>query len=139
MDYILDRPRYTDQERALRASLVERAHSLVPLLAANSGRTETERRTPEESIDPIREAGIFRLMQPRRFGGLQTDFRAKLEVTRKLARGCGSTAWAVSLMNGSAYLAGRGRSRPRRARRRATPRSRSPARRPPPAGAGRCW
>src|ERR1700754_4889018 len=106
MDYILDRPSSTDAERALRASLVERARSLVPLLVANSQRTETERRIPEESIDAMREAGILRLMQPRRFGGLQTDFRTKLEVTRELARGCGSTAWAVSLMNGSSYLAG---------------------------------
>jgi 3-hydroxy-9,10-secoandrosta-1,3,5(10)-triene-9,17-dione monooxygenase len=106
MDYLLDRPSSTDDDRALRTSLVEQARSLVPLLAANSQRTETERRIPEESIDAMREAGIFRLMQPRRFGGLQTDFRTKLEVTRELARGCGSTAWAVSLMNGSSYLAG---------------------------------
>jgi alkylation response protein AidB-like acyl-CoA dehydrogenase len=71
MDHILDRPGSTDAERALRASLVEQARSLVPLLAANSRRTETERRIPEESIDAMRAAGIFRIMQPRRFGGLQ--------------------------------------------------------------------
>jgi 3-hydroxy-9,10-secoandrosta-1,3,5(10)-triene-9,17-dione monooxygenase len=106
MDCILDRPSSTAAERAARASLVDRARGLVPLLVANSRRTEEERRIPEESIDAMREAGIFRMMQPRRFGGLQVDFRTKLEVTRELARGCGSTAWAVSLMNASSYLVG---------------------------------
>jgi alkylation response protein AidB-like acyl-CoA dehydrogenase len=106
MDCILDRPSSTAAERAARAALVDRARSLVPLLVANSRRTEEERRIPEESIDAMREAGIFRMMQPQRFGGLQVDFRTKLEVTRELARGCGSTAWAVSLMNASSYLVG---------------------------------
>jgi 3-hydroxy-9,10-secoandrosta-1,3,5(10)-triene-9,17-dione monooxygenase len=106
MDYILDRPSSTDAERAARAALVEQARSVIPLLTANARRTETERRIPEESIDAMREAGIFRIMQPRRFGGLQADLRTKLEVTRELARGCGSTAWAVSLMNASSYLVG---------------------------------
>jgi 3-hydroxy-9,10-secoandrosta-1,3,5(10)-triene-9,17-dione monooxygenase len=45
-------------------------------------------------------------MQPRRYGGLETDFRTKLEVTRELALGCGSTVWATSLINVCAWFAG---------------------------------
>jgi alkylation response protein AidB-like acyl-CoA dehydrogenase len=45
-------------------------------------------------------------MQPRRFGGLEADFRTKLEVARELARGCGSTAWTTSLINVCAWFAG---------------------------------
>ncbi|WP_326837530.1 acyl-CoA dehydrogenase family protein [Amycolatopsis rhabdoformis] len=106
MSIILDRPGATDADRQLRADLVDRAAKLVPLLAANAKRTEDDRRVPEENIRAIEEAGLFTIMQPKRFGGLQVDFRTKLEVTRELARGCGSTAWATSLMNVCAWFTG---------------------------------
>ncbi|MEV6898939.1 acyl-CoA dehydrogenase family protein [Amycolatopsis sp. NPDC051372] len=106
MSIILDRPSATLADRQLRADLVERAGKLVPLLAANAKRTEDDRRVPEENIRAIEEAGLLSIMQPRRFGGLEVDFRTKLEVTRELARGCGSTAWATSLMNVCAWFTG---------------------------------
>ncbi|MEV0074096.1 MULTISPECIES: acyl-CoA dehydrogenase family protein [unclassified Amycolatopsis] len=106
MSIILDRPSATAEDRRLRTDLVERAAKLVPLLAANAKRAEDERRVPEENIRLIEEAGLFTIMQPRRFGGLEVDFRTKLEVTRELARGCGSTAWATSLMNVCAWFTG---------------------------------
>jgi alkylation response protein AidB-like acyl-CoA dehydrogenase len=106
MDYVLDRPSVTREECERRADLVERASKLVPLLAANAQRTEDERRVVDENIAAIQEAGLFSIMQPKRFGGLQVDFRTKLEVSRELAKGCGSTAWATSLMNACAWFTG---------------------------------
>ena len=91
---------------ALRLALVERANALRPLLEANAAETETSRRAVEENIAAIREAGLFKIMVPRRFGGLQTDIRTKLEVSAALARGCGSTAWVTTLMNVCSYFAG---------------------------------
>ena len=38
-------------------------------------------------------------MVPKRYGGWQADIRTKLEVTREVAEGCGSTAWVTALMN----------------------------------------
>jgi 3-hydroxy-9,10-secoandrosta-1,3,5(10)-triene-9,17-dione monooxygenase len=90
---------------ALREALVERANALRPLLEANAVETENGRRVVEENINAIREAGLFRIMAPRRFGGLQTDIRTKLEVSAALARGCGSTAWVTTLMNVCAFFA----------------------------------
>ncbi|MEV8610941.1 acyl-CoA dehydrogenase family protein [Amycolatopsis sp. NPDC051373] len=106
MDYVLDRPSVTAAERDLRADLVERAAKLVPVLTTNAARTEKSRRIPEENLSAIEEAQLFSIMRPKRFGGLQVDFRTKLEVTRELARGCGSTAWATSLMNVCAWFTG---------------------------------
>lgn len=106
MNIILDRPGVTDAERELRAGLVARAAELVPVLQANANRTEDDRRVAEENIKAIEDAGLFKIMQPRRYGGLETDFRTKLEVTRELARGCGSTAWTTSLINVCAWFAG---------------------------------
>jgi alkylation response protein AidB-like acyl-CoA dehydrogenase len=93
---------------ALRAALVERANALRPLLEANAVETETGRRAVEENISAIREAGLFKIMVPRRFGGLETDIRTKMEVSAALAKGCGSTAWVTTLTNVCAYFAGLG-------------------------------
>ena len=76
------------------------------MLARNAARTEDDRRVVEENIALIDEAGLFSIMRPTRLGGLETDIRTKLEVSRELARGCGSTAWATTLMNVCAFFAG---------------------------------
>ena len=106
MSIILDRPSATDADRLLRAELVERAAKLVPLLGVNAQKTEDGRRVVDENIAAIEDARLFTIMQPKRFGGLEVDFRTKLEVSRELARGCGSTAWATSLMNVCAWFTG---------------------------------
>lgn len=106
MSIILDRPSATDAERDLRADLVERAAKLVPLLAGNAAQSEADRRVVEENITAIDEAGLFSIMRPKRYGGLETDFRTMLEVSRELARGCGSTAWVTSLMNVCSWFTG---------------------------------
>lgn len=102
----LDRPGTSDEARALRAELVGRSREIVPVLARNAARTEADRRVAEENITLIDQADLFSIMRPRRLGGLETDMRTKLEVSRELARGCGSTSWATTLMNVCAFFAG---------------------------------
>lgn len=106
MSVILDRPGVTDQERKQRADLVARAAAILPTLRDNAERTEADRRVAEENIKAIEDAGLFKIMQPRRYGGLEVDFRTNLEITRELARGCGSTAWTTSLINICAWFVG---------------------------------
>jgi 3-hydroxy-9,10-secoandrosta-1,3,5(10)-triene-9,17-dione monooxygenase len=96
---------------ALRAELVGRAREVASVLVGNAERTERDRRVAEENIVAIRQAGLSRLLVPRRFGGLEADFRTQLEVTRELAKGCGSTAWVFSLGNFAAWIAGLGSDR----------------------------
>ena len=105
-DCSLDRPGTSDETRSLRAELVGRAREIVPVLVRNAARTEAERRVAEENISLIDEADLFSIMRPRRLGGLETDMRTKLEVSRELARGCGSTSWATTLMNVCAFFGG---------------------------------
>ncbi len=106
MTICLDRPGVTAEERELRAVLVRHAAMLVPTLAANAQRTEDERRIADENITALEEAGLLRLTQPARFGGYQASFRTQLEVTRELARGCGSTAWVACHLNICAWFTG---------------------------------
>ncbi len=87
------------------AELLKRAEGLRPLLERNAETTDSLRRLPDEVVTAVREAGLCRLMVPRRFGGYQTSIRTYLEVIAELGRGCGSTAWVASLINVCAWLA----------------------------------
>ena len=102
----LDRPGTSVEARALRAELVGRAREIVPVLARNAARTEAERRVVEENISLIDDADLFAIMRPERLGGLETNMRTTLEVSRELARGCGSTSWATTLMNVCSWFGG---------------------------------
>ena len=80
-------------------NLVARAQALRSLLQKNASITEEERRVPEENIQAIADAGLFRITVPRRYGGYEVPIRTKLEISAALAEGCGSTAWVVTLIN----------------------------------------
>jgi len=73
--------------------LVARARELVPRLRERAERCERERRVPEESIRELKQAGLFRILQPRAFGGHELDFATYVRVSIELGRGCASTAW----------------------------------------------
>ncbi|PRY40462.1 acyl-CoA dehydrogenase family protein [Umezawaea tangerina] len=106
MSIIMDAPSTTAAARTLRADLVERAAKLRPLLADNADATDRDRAVPAENIDALAGAGLLSLTRPARHGGLQTDFRTLLEVSREIARACGSTSWVATLLNASAWFVG---------------------------------
>ncbi|MEI4271954.1 acyl-CoA dehydrogenase family protein [Klenkia sp. LSe6-5] len=83
-----------------------RAAALVDLLRSNAQRADAERRVPEENIQALADAGLFKISVPRRFGGHEADFRTFLEVSSTLGQGCGSTAWAATLINVCGWLIG---------------------------------
>jgi 3-hydroxy-9,10-secoandrosta-1,3,5(10)-triene-9,17-dione monooxygenase len=85
-------------EGGLRAELVKRARALQPLLRKNAAQTEKDRRAAEENILAITEAGLFRIMLPKRYGGYQASVRTHVEVSAALAEACPSTAWVQNLI-----------------------------------------
>jgi alkylation response protein AidB-like acyl-CoA dehydrogenase len=87
------------------AELVRRAAKLRPLLEQNAEQTDSLRRLPDANVAALKEAGVCRLMVPKRFGGHQTSVRTYIEVMAELGRGCGSTSWVASLINVCAWLA----------------------------------
>lgn len=86
--------------------IAARAAALRPLLRLNAARTEAERRVPQEVIDALAEAGVFRTAVPVRFGGLEADARTMLDVSAAVAEGDGSAAWVVTLINVCAWMTG---------------------------------
>ncbi len=78
------------------AELASRARALVPTLRARAVETEKLRRLPDETVATLHEAGLFRLFQPARYGGIEAPFRAFVEIGAILAEGCGSTSWVFN-------------------------------------------
>lgn len=78
-------------------TLQQRAHALVPTLRARAESTEQSRRVSDESTSMIRDADLYRLMQPARFGGYEYGFSELIDITAEIGRGCGSTAWCYGL------------------------------------------
>ena len=86
--------------------LVARIRELQPLIEKNAAQGEADRRVVEESITALTDAGIFKVAQPRRYGGYQASVRTMLDVSAAVAEADGGTAWVVALCNVCAWLTG---------------------------------
>jgi len=83
--------------RISREELVERARALVPLLQAGADAAEQQRMIAPETVAALRETGMFRILQPERFGGFEYDFGMVIRINSEIGRGCPSTAWVCGL------------------------------------------
>ena len=84
----------SEKERELLAS----ARQLIPALKARAAHADRDMKVPGETVADMREAGLFRAMQPERFGGFEMDPRGFFEIQQALAEGCMSTAWIYGVM-----------------------------------------
>ncbi|MFE9606444.1 acyl-CoA dehydrogenase family protein [Streptomyces hokutonensis] len=87
------------------AQLVRVARALAPVVAAHAERTERERTLAEPSAEALREAGLFTIGTPRRYGGHGAGVRAAADVCAELATGCASSSWLVGIVYGAALFA----------------------------------
>ena len=81
-----------------RAELVARARKLVPVLKARSAQAVAQQRIPAETIRDMKEAGFFKILQPKRWGGYEMDPQVYFDVQMTLAEGCMSTAWVFGVV-----------------------------------------
>lgn len=85
-------------------TLLERAAALVPVLAERAAETERQRQVPAQSVAELTEAGLFRVLQPKRFGGYEYDFNLLIRLIAEISRGCGSTGWIYGLAATSQWI-----------------------------------
>lgn len=78
--------------------LIDRARSLAPLFAEHAAESESLRRPADEAIAAVEEAEIFKLMVPRRYGGLELDMDTFVEVVLALSEGDASLAWVTAFL-----------------------------------------
>jgi alkylation response protein AidB-like acyl-CoA dehydrogenase len=77
--------------------LLDRVRSLAPTFAATSAETEAAKRVPASSMQALRDAEIFKLVKPARFGGFEYGPAEAVEVAFEIGRADGSTGWCSSL------------------------------------------
>ncbi|MGH3470018.1 MAG: acyl-CoA dehydrogenase family protein, partial [Thermocrispum sp.] len=71
---------------------------LLPVLRERAQDAEDARRIPDESIKALQETGFFRMLQPARYGGLETDPVSFYTAVKRIASACGSTGWVASIL-----------------------------------------
>ncbi|MDE0059624.1 MAG: acyl-CoA dehydrogenase family protein [Defluviicoccus sp.] len=76
-----------------REELVRRAAALVEPLAARAGETERLRRLHPDTVGDLRNAGLWGVHRPFRYGGSEGDFGLIVDIGEQLGRACPSTAW----------------------------------------------
>jgi 3-hydroxy-9,10-secoandrosta-1,3,5(10)-triene-9,17-dione monooxygenase len=82
--------------------LIAAAEDLRPRLLDEQAATEERTRYSEELHETFRDLGFYRILQPRRFGGLELDVTTFYRVMRNISRGCPSTGWMLTLGSGHA-------------------------------------
>lgn len=86
--------------------VVPAARALLLATSERAEKTEAERRLLPEAERDLRDAGMFKLLQPRRYGGFELDPVAIVRATSELARGCGSTGWCLGVLATHSWMLG---------------------------------
>ncbi|MFI8951040.1 3-hydroxy-9,10-secoandrosta-1,3,5(10)-triene-9,17-dione monooxygenase oxygenase subunit [Streptomyces sp. NPDC053750] len=71
---------------------------LAPSLRERAAEAETLRRVPDTSVKELEDAGFFRLLQPKAFGGRAADPVLFYSAVKEIAKACGSTGWVASVV-----------------------------------------
>jgi GTP cyclohydrolase II len=87
--------------------MLARVDGLIPRLRERAEETERSRRIPESTMAELREAGVFQLLSPTAVGGLGMGVETYVDVVRRLARGCPSTAWTAGHLIEHAWMLAR--------------------------------
>ena len=79
------------------ADVLHRAEKIGAIARERALETEAARRVSADLVDQMRDAGLFRIMQPRRYGGFEYGYDVFVEAVAAIGSGDGSTGWAYSL------------------------------------------
>src|SRR5215471_6574062 len=78
--------------------LLRRARALIPRLSERAATAAAARQLPAETIADYRAAGVLRILQPRRFDGMQGRFSLFSRIVEELTYGCASSAWVYAVL-----------------------------------------
>lgn len=87
------------------AACIARARGLIPLLRAAADRIDAKNELPPDVLDAMFDAGMFKLLLPRAFGGYElrpTDF---IQCVEAIAEGDASVAWCMNQASGCSMAA----------------------------------
>jgi len=88
-------------------AVVNLVDGLIPALRERAEETEQFRRLPESTVEALKAAGIFNVLAPKGNGGYGMGVETYVEVIRRLARGCASTAWTAGHLTEHVWMLAR--------------------------------
>lgn len=86
-------------------AIPERVRALLPMIVAHADETERGRRIAAPLVDAMLEAGLFRMLLPRPFNGLETDPLTFAAAIEEIAKADASTAWSLCQTSVCAMIA----------------------------------
>jgi 3-hydroxy-9,10-secoandrosta-1,3,5(10)-triene-9,17-dione monooxygenase len=79
-------------------AVLDGVRDLLSTIRERADEAERLRVIPDASIKELEETGFFRLLQPKRYGGLEADPVAFFTAVRDIASADGSTGWVSSVV-----------------------------------------
>lgn len=77
--------------------LIARARAMRGRLRDEQAATEERTYPSRETAEEFRDAGFYRILQPRKFGGYEFTLPAFYRTVIEIAQGCPASAWCLSL------------------------------------------
>jgi alkylation response protein AidB-like acyl-CoA dehydrogenase len=91
---------YRPSPVALKAAVRE----ALPAIKERAVATEQCRQVPAANVEALRSAGLYKVVQPREFGGYEYDFDVLVDLIIDIGRACASTAWVCGLFAAHQWL-----------------------------------
>lgn len=83
--------------------LVARARAMIPTLKERAKACVAAGNVPKETVAEFQEAGFFKVLQPKRWGGYEMSPNVYFDILRTLAEGCMSSAWIYGVIGCHPY------------------------------------
>src|SRR3954454_8908991 len=87
-------------------AMVARARALIEQLRERASKTEELRRLPPQTERDLHDTGLFRIVQPKRVGGLELDYVALVDCADALGQGDASVAWNLANLASHHWMLG---------------------------------
>ncbi|MDN5896393.1 MAG: acyl-CoA dehydrogenase family protein, partial [Nocardioides sp.] len=78
--------------------VLDAVRDLLPTFRERADEAEKSRQVPDASVKALAETGFFRMLQPKRFDGLESDPVDFFTAVREIASADGSTGWISSVL-----------------------------------------
>ena len=88
------------------AELIARARAMIPMLARRAIEQKHRRSVLPETIAEMQAAGLFRVLQPRRWGGYEMEIGTFYDIEIALSEGDMSSGWTYAVLGVVSWLLG---------------------------------
>ena len=78
--------------------VLQSIRDLLPTIAERAREVDESRHVSDAAIADLQQAGVLKMLQPKRYGGAEGDPVEFYEVVRAISGACGSTGWVASVL-----------------------------------------